>query len=466
MIPEKRGNGFHKDGRRPLSQDGGQIRTNFYFYCKKEADRRRVEFCVQRRKSHLRMKVHLTLTLVVYLTCVNGLDFGYHDQGAVETFLTNISTMYPDITHVYSVGKSMGGAEMWVIAIGESPKDQALLRPNVKYIGNMHGNEVPGREMVLHLVEYFVTNYMENNTITQFLNTTTVHLMPTMNPDGFAKSVEGNCTGVVGRFNNNGYDLNRNFPDYFATNPDPIQIETQNIMKWIEDIPFVLSANFHGGVEVVNYPWDSYPNADDVAKYSKSPDDDVFVHISKVYSFSHGNMYMGLPCTNITGDEGFKDGITNGALWYPVTGGMQDYNYVRASCMEVLVEMTCCKYPMASELPKIWTDNKDALVNYLMLVHMGVKGLVTDINNNPVSGVKVIVKDREEIVFKTTTRGEYWRMLMPGTYTLEFSFNGFLTETKSVTVQQGEVTRVDVQLPEAKTGTRGSRFYRGLTSRI
>ncbi|XP_067648926.1 carboxypeptidase D-like isoform X2 [Haliotis asinina] len=373
------------------------------------------------------MKVHLTLTLVVYLMGVNGLDFGYHDQAAVETFLKNISTTYPSITHVYSVGNSTEGAEMWVIAIGESPRNQALLRPNVKYVANMHGNEVSGREMVLHLVEYFVTNYNHNDTITNFLNTTTVHLMPTMNPDGFAESFEGNCTGVIGRYNKNGYDLNRNFPDYFATNPDPIQKETMNIMKWIEDIPFVLSSNFHGGVEVVNYPWDSYPDAGNIAKYSKSPDDDVFVHISKVYSYSHGTMYRGLPCYNITGEEGFEDGITNGAAWYPVTGGMQDYNYVRASCMEVLVEMTCCKYPMASELPNIWRDNKDALINFLMLVHMGVKGLVTDSNNNAIRGAMLTVKDREEIVFKTTSRGEYWRMLMPGTYTLEHCGKPFLS---------------------------------------
>ncbi|XP_046575808.1 carboxypeptidase D-like isoform X2 [Haliotis rubra] len=411
------------------------------------------------------MKVHLTLTLVVYLTGISGLDFGYHDQAAVETFLTNISTTYPDITRVYSVGKSTGGAEMWVIAIGENPnKVHTLLRPNVKYVANMHGNEVPGREMVLHLAEYFVTNYNHNDTITNFLSTTTVHLMPMMNPDGFAQSFEGNCTDVIGRYNKNGYDLNRNFPDHFATNPAPIQNETMNVMKWIEDIPFVLSSNFHGGVEVVNYPWDSYPGASNIAKYSKSPDDDVFVHISKVYSYSHATMYNGLPCSNSSGDGGFEDGITNGAAWYPVTGGMQDYNYVRASCMEVLVEMTCCKYPMASELPSIWSANKDALINFLMLVHMGVKGLVTDINNNAISGVMVTVKHREEIVFKTTNRGEYWRMLMPGTYTVEFKANGFDTVSKPVTVQQGEVARVDVELKEAAIGILASRFYRGNTN--
>ncbi|KAF2892153.1 hypothetical protein ILUMI_14020, partial [Ignelater luminosus] len=51
-------------------------------------------------------------------------------------------------------------------------------------------------------------------------------------------------------------------------------------------------------------------------------------------------------------------GITNGAAWYPLTGGMQDFNYVWHGCMEVTLEVSCCKYPPAKELPRYWEDNK------------------------------------------------------------------------------------------------------------
>ena len=59
------------------------------------------------------------------------------------------------------------------------------------------------------------------------------------------------------RQNAAGYDLNRNFPDFFATNADRIQPETQAVMDWLEDYPFVLSANLHGGAMVANYPYDN-----------------------------------------------------------------------------------------------------------------------------------------------------------------------------------------------------------------
>ena len=79
-----------------------------------------------------------------------------------------------------------------------------------------------------------------------------LHILPTMNPDGLEVSTEGDCYSVQGRYNANGFDLNRNFPDLFACNPDEIQVETHSIISWLESTHFLLSANFHGGTVVVS----------------------------------------------------------------------------------------------------------------------------------------------------------------------------------------------------------------------
>lgn len=38
---------------------------------------------------------------------------------------------------------------------------------------------------------------------------------------------------------------------------------------------------------------------------------------------------------------------------------MQDYNYIFHGTMEVTLEVSCCKYPLASALKQHWLDNKD-----------------------------------------------------------------------------------------------------------
>ena len=99
---------------------------------------------------------------------------------------------------------------------------------------------------------------------------------------------------------------------------------------------------------------------------SLTPDDDVFKHLSLVYARNHAKMSRGVACKFYK--PAFENGITNGAAWYPLTGGMQDYNYVWYGCMEVTLEISCCKFPPAYELKKYWEDNQ--LVSYNSLIEI------------------------------------------------------------------------------------------------
>ncbi|KAJ8312181.1 hypothetical protein KUTeg_009554 [Tegillarca granosa] len=147
-----------------------------------------------------------------------------------------------------------------------------------------------------------------------------------------------------------------------------------------------------------------------------------------------------------TAGDKFPEGITNGAEWYPVIGGMQDVNYIKHGCFELTLEVSCCKYPPTAELPQFWSENKDALVNLLFQVHMGVKGIVK-LNGSPVSGAVLKIQGREEANFKSTSYGEYWRLLMPGSYQIITSHSGYTT-SRNIEVQAGAVTRLDIEVTQ------------------
>lgn len=73
-------------------------------------------------------------------------------------------------------------------------------KPDIKYIANIHGNEPVGKELLLHLVQYLVTGYDTDSYIKWLLDNTRIHLLPSLNPDGYAASKEGTCDGGQGRY--------------------------------------------------------------------------------------------------------------------------------------------------------------------------------------------------------------------------------------------------------------------------
>uniref|UniRef100_A0A8B9N3U9 Carboxypeptidase D n=2 Tax=Accipitrinae TaxID=8955 RepID=A0A8B9N3U9_9AVES len=386
---------------------------------------------------------------------VQPVDFRHHHFSDMEIFLRRYANEYPNITRLYSVGKSVELRELYVMEISDNPGVHEAGEPEFKYIGNMHGNEVVGRELLLNLIEYLCKNFGTDPEVTDLVQSTRIHIMPSMNPDGYEKSQEGDRGGTVGRNNSKNYDLNRNFPDQFFHVADPLQPETLAVMTWLKNYPFVLSANLHGGSLVVNYPFDD--DEQGIAIYSKSPDDAVFQQLALSYSKENTKMYQGSPCKDMYPTEYFPHGITNGAKWYNVPGGMQDWNYLNTNCFEVTIELGCVKYPKAEELPKYWEQNRRSLLQFMKQVHRGVWGFVLDaMDGRGILNATISVADINHPV-TTYKDGDYWRLLVQGTYKITASARGYDPVTKMVEVgSKGGVqvnftlSRTDIKVEEGK----------------
>ena len=233
----------------------------------------------------------------------NDKALGYPTHDKITAFLKSIEKNYPNIAKLESIGKSVDGKELWVLKISDNVAIDEV-EPEFKYISSMHGDEITGREMLQFLIKDIVEAYGKDKRITDLVNNTELYIMPSMNPDGSKRKQRANA---------NGYDLNRNFPNWDSnlSTTATRQPETVAVMNYQASRQFSLSANFHGGAVCVNYPWDSTK--------VRHPFDSLLQDLSTRYSIENRPMYT---------SREFDDGITNGADWYVVRGGMQDWSYV------------------------------------------------------------------------------------------------------------------------------------------
>lgn len=368
----------------------------------------------------------------------------------------------PLITHVYDLKpSSVNDQVLRIITFGKHPTKHVPGIPEFKYVGNMHGNEVVGRELLLKLMDDMCEKYRSADPdVTKLIEETRVHILATMNPDGYgnAAKAKGASRGwVTGRANAVGKDLNRNFPDLDKKvfrgldittrdlHTSDLQPETEALMKWIVSEPFVLSANLHGGDLVANYPYDESVSGKST-EYSQCPDDATFRSLAASYSEHHATMSKPHKSCDMTDSDDFgsRDGITNGAAWYSLKGGMQDFNYLASNCFEITLELGCNKFPPASELKKFWEDNKDALYNFMWQTHAGFKGIIKDATSGqPISNARIHVTNvtangNQEIdhdVF-TASGGDYYRLLIPGEYLVSASAKGYKSAEKSITINK------------------------------
>jgi len=364
----------------------------------------------------------------------------YPTYDAYVAMMYQFATDHPDICEVFSIGSTNNGRELLMAKISDNVSTDEG-EPQFLYTGQMHGDEIVTYIMFLRVIDHLLENYGTDPLVTDLVNNLEIWINPLSNPDGTYAGGNSSVNGAT-RSNGNGVDLNRNYADpKGGPHPDGnvYQVETEAFMALADANNFVMLANSHSGAEVVNYPWDTWNEL--------HPDDAWWYLVSREYA---DNVHDNAPNGYL---DGFDDGITNGAAWYSVEGGRQDYMNYFQNCREFTLELSNAKMLSASLLEVHWDYNRDALLDYIKQMLYGFNGIVTDAaTGDPVVAKVEILNhdDRNTFVFSNIETGKYKRLVKEGTYDLKFSAEGYLPQVFSdVSVEDYNTTIIDVQLEAA-----------------
>lgn len=343
----------------------------------------------------------------------------YPTYEGYEAVMQQFSDDYPELCELVTIGVLPSGRKLLALHISDNVGTREA-EPEFLYTSSMHGDETTGYILMLHLADYLLANYNNDPRITQIVNEIDLWINPLANPDGTYAGGNYTVNGAR-RYNANFVDLNRNYPDpEDGPHPDgnAWQPETVAFMDFAEEHNFVMSANFHGGAEVINYPWDTWSKL--------HADNNWYVMISREYA---DTAQANSPSGYMTG---FDNGITNGYAWYSISGGRQDYMNYFQQCREVTMEISNTKLLSVNKLIPHWNYNYRSLLNYIEQVKYGIRGFVTDTITGAPIVAQVFINGHDidsSMVFSNPEFGDYYRPLKGGSYNISYFAEGYFPKT-------------------------------------
>ena len=369
----------------------------------------------------------------------------YPGYEAYVAMMYQFQADHPGLCQIVDAGTTVQGRSILFARISDNVSIEED-EPEVMHTSSMHGDETTGYILCLRLIDSLLTAYGSNTNITRLVDSLEIWINPLANPDGTYYSGNSSVYGAR-RYNTNGVDLNRNFPDPAeGDHPDgrSWQPEAVVMMNLAQAHNFTISVNFHGGAEVINYPWDTWSRA--------HADEEWYIDICRAWALS---AQAASPGPYLESWQ-FPEGITNGYAWYRVMGGRQDYMIYWHGCREITAEISNRKLLPADSLPHLWSYNRQGMLGYLENALYGIRGIVTDASTGqPVAAtIRLLGYDVDNSqVYTDPDVGDYHRMLAAGAYTIEYSSLGYRPDTVySIEVLEHYSTTVNMAL-EPLAGT-------------
>ena len=361
-----------------------------------------------------------------------------------ETYVAmmeDFAAKHPDIAQLIDIGASAEGRQLLAIRI--TADGDTLSRPRVFLTSTMHGDETCGYVLMLRLIDFLLNNYGTHPEATRIVNHIVLYINPLANPDGTYYGGNG-TVAESRRYNANNVDLNRNYPEAneLSKKTQNLEPETIAMMNFAKSRHFTLSANMHGGDEVLNYPWDSFYESEMLLADKDWFKDICQKYIDTLRTFAPN----GMKTVN-------EEGYVFGSEWYKVAGGRQDWMLYSERCREITIELSTLKTLRCDLLDKYWQRNRDGLLMYVLSALQGIRGQVVDFNGNPIKAQ--IYLDGHDYNYSSIfcdAEGQYVRpTLADKTYNVCAVADGYMTLCQKISTRKDYLSTVLFTLAEGKS---------------
>lgn len=362
---------------------------------------------------------------------VSATGFSYHTYQSMLTEILALENSYPGIVDVVSLGKGASGqTDVWAVKVSDNVKREED-EPSAFIAGGIHGNERPGPEVVLYVLNHIINNYGSNGSISKLVDNTQMWFIPITNPDGHNNNR---------RTNNNGVDLNRDFPSSWNNyaNKATSQPESSAIVNSLNSHHFVLGLDLHTHGQMVMYPW----------AHTSSPtaDHSVFLELGNMIGSAMGGYRV--------------DSIYN--LFGRVLGGSLDYEYGQHGIIALGEELGTSHSPAASTVENLCRSNLQPALNFLgRSLKSTLTGIVEDATTGASLEATIYIPSVDSNAVRNKYKskiqfGRYYRLLPNGTYSVKISAPGYESQTHNVSINGLAQTQLDVQLQKEGSSSTSS----------
>jgi carboxypeptidase T len=250
----------------------------------------------------------------------------YHDYREITDHLRGLAEANREWVAMEGIGSSLDSRTIWAFKIGNG-SERMLIN------GTQHAREWISSAVTTCVADRLINEYATNPKIKQFVDTTTLWVVPVVNPDGYQYTWSNSRYWRKNRRDGHGVDLNRNWSvawggsgsssnkrgETYRGASEFSEPESRALRDLAARERPGLHIDFHAYGQLILYPWD----------YTSAPAKDrdrlaaIGDNIASAMVSQHGKAYK----------------LIQGVELYPSAGTMNDWMYGELGSMSYAIEL-------------------------------------------------------------------------------------------------------------------------------